>query len=126
MGGEALVSRARVSGDQGEALAARRLRERGYVILDRQWRCRFGELDIVCRSPEGVLCFVEVKRRREGSAGLPREAVTPAKQNRLRLTAQAYLADRCLDDVPARFDVAEVYEGKGGVFRVVYLENAFE
>lgn len=117
--------RKKESGDQGEALAARYLEERGYQILARQWRCRFGELDLVARSPEGVLCFVEVKRRGKGSIGLPREAVTPAKQKRLRLAAQSYLAACGLDDVPARFDVAEVYGEENGGLRVEYLEDAF-
>jgi len=115
----------KASGDQGEAQAAGYLEERGYAILDRQWRCRFGELDIVARSPEGILCFVEVKRRGSGAIGLPREFVDGRKQARLRRAAGAYLSFHGLD-VPARFDVAEVYEENNGSFRVVYLENAFE
>ena len=98
------MSGTKASGDQGEALAGRYLEARGYTILDRQWRCRFGELDIVARSPEGVLCFVEAKRRRRA--------------------ANLYMGFHGLD-CPARFDVAEVYEGKDGAFRVEYLEDAF-
>lgn len=119
------MSRTKSSGDQGEALAAQFLQAKGFTILDRQWRCRYGELDIVCRSPEGVLCFVEVKRRGRGSIGLPREFVDGRKQQRLRLAAAAYLGFHDLD-VPARFDVAEIYEGQSGGLRVIYLENAFE
>lgn len=119
------MSRTKTSGDQGEALAGRYLEERGYTILDRQWRCRFGELDIVAQSPGGVLCFVEVKRRGPGSIGLPREFVDGRKRDRLRKTATAYLLETGLDDVPARFDVAEVYVGKNGSLRVEYLEDAF-
>lgn len=115
----------KTSGDQGEARAARYLQERGYRILDRQWRCRFGELDIVCRSPEGYLCFVEVKRRGPGSIGLPRESVDGRKRARLRRAANLYLGVHGLD-VPSRFDVAEVYEEPGGALRVEYLESAFE
>jgi len=113
------------SGDQGEDRAAGHLEERGYAILERQWRCRFGELDVVAQSPEGVLCFVEVKRRGKGSIGLPREFVDERKRERLRRAAGAYLSFHGLD-VPARFDVAEVYEEDNGSLRVVYLENAFE
>ena len=65
------MSRTKTSGDQGEALAGRYLEERGYTILDRQWRCRFGELDIVAQSPGGVLCFVEVKRRGPAPSACP-------------------------------------------------------
>ncbi len=115
----------KTSGNQGEARAARYLEERGYAILERQWRCRFGELDIVAQSPDGVLCFVEVKRRGRESIGLPREFVDGHKQERLRRAAGAYMSARGLD-TPARFDVAEVYEENNGALRVVYLENAFE
>lgn len=119
------MSRAKDRGDQGEAWAAQYLQRRGYAILDRQWRCRFGELDIVARSPEGYLCFVEVKRRGPGAIALPRESVDSRKQARLRRAAAAYLGSHRLD-VPARFDVAEVREEAGGGLRVEYLENAFE
>ena len=114
----------KASGDQGEAAAARYLEERGYAILDRQWRCRLGELDLVCRSPEGVLCFVEVKRRGPGAIGLPREFVDGRKRERLRRAAGLYMSSGGLD-CPARFDVAEIYGEKDGALRVVYLEDAF-
>lgn len=113
------------SGDQGEAFAAEFLTARGYSILERQWKCRYGELDLIARSPEGVLCFVEVKRRGPGSIGLPREFVDGRKQEKLRKTAGAYLAVSG-EDCPARFDVAEVFEETGGGLRIEYLENAFE
>jgi len=125
MGSGAEMRGTKASGDQGEDRAARYLAERGYAVLERQWRCRFGELDIVARSPGGVLCFVEVKRRGRGAIGLPREFVDGHKRERLRRAAGAYMSFRGLD-VPARFDVAEVYEESGGGLRVVYLENAFE
>lgn len=114
----------KASGDQGEALAARYLEARGYAILERQWRCRFGELDVVAQSPGGVLCFVEVKRRGPGSIALPREFVDGRKRQRLRRSANLYMGFRNLD-CPARFDVAEIYEEKDGGLRVAYLEDAF-
>lgn len=118
------MSGKKASGDQGEDFAARYLARRGYTILNRQWRCRFGELDIVAKSPEGVLCFVEVKRRGPGAIGLPREFVDGRKQERLRRAANLYMGFHGLD-CPARFDVAEVYEEKDGALRVEYLEDAF-
>lgn len=114
----------KASGDQGEDFAARYLARRGYTILNRQWRCRFGELDIVAKSPDGVLCFVEVKRRGPGAIGLPREFVDGRKRERLRRAANLYMGFHGLD-CPARFDVAEVYEEKDGALRVEYLEDAF-
>lgn len=118
------MSGKKASGDQGEDFAARYLARRGYTILNRQWRCRFGELDVVARSPDGVLCFVEVKRRRPGAIGLPREFVDGRKRERLRRAANLYMGFHKLD-CPARFDVAEVYEEKDGGLRVEYLEDAF-
>ena len=62
-------------GDQGEDLTGDYLLARGCTLLDRQWRCRYGELDLVARDADGTICFVEVKLRSGGRAGLPREAV---------------------------------------------------
>lgn len=113
------------AGDRGEAEAARYLRKKGYTLLASQWRCRFGELDLVARSKKGVICFVEVKLRSPDAIALPREFVDAHKKERLRRAASAYLSRYALD-APARFDVAEVIEEKDGVMHVTYLENAFE
>ncbi len=119
------MTSAKAAGDRGEDLVARYLQKAGYTLLDRQWRCRFGELDLVARSREGIVCFVEVKLRGPKSMGLPREAVDARKQARLRRTAGAYLS--CYElDAPARFDVAEVYCEENGAMRVEYLAGAFE
>ena len=119
------MTSAKAAGDRGEALVARYLQKAGYTLLDRQWRCRFGELDLVARSREGIVCFVEVTLRGPKSMGLPREAVDARKQARLRRTAGAYLSRYELD-APARFDVAEVYCEENGAMRVEYLAGAFE
>lgn len=113
------------AGDRGEGAAARYLEARGYAILSRQWRCRYGELDLVARDSRGTVCFVEVKLRGAGAIGLPREFVDGRKQARLRRAAAAYLAKTGLGDAPARFDVAEVYEDRDGALRLEYLEDAF-
>ena len=119
------MSTAKASGDRGEAQVARYLRKKGYTLLASQWRCRFGELDLVARNRQGTICVVEVKLRGAGSIALPREAVDARKRARLRTAAVAYLSKHEFD-CPARFDVAEVYESKNGELRVEYLENAFE
>ena len=103
-------------GDWGEALVEKYLSERG---------CRFGEIDLIAEK-DGVLLFVEVKLRTNLQYGAPREYVTVKKQEKLRAAALLYLSERELD-VPARFDVAEVYRGAdGGVARITYMKNAFE
>ena len=112
-------------GTAGEAYVAKELRKKGYTLLASQWRCRFGELDLVAKDRRGTICFVEVKLRGVGSIALPREFVDVRKQERLRKTAAAYLSSHDLD-VPARFDVAEVYEEQDGTLRIQYLESAFE
>ncbi|MBE6990588.1 MAG: YraN family protein [Ruminococcaceae bacterium] len=114
----------RQSGTWGEAQAASYLRRCGYELLAHSYRCRFGEIDLVARKGRTV-CFVEVKLRSNVQYGLPREAVTPRKQERLRKTALCYLSEHELD-CPTRFDVAEIYtDGAGGPARIEYLENAF-
>ena len=115
----------RQMGNQGEAEVAKYLRKKGYTLLASQWRCRFGELDLVARDKKGTVCFVEVKLRSEGTIALPREFVDARKQQRLRTAAALWLSQKELEDAPARFDVAEVYAEQNGGFRVEYLENAF-
>jgi putative endonuclease len=77
-------------GSGGERAAADFLRERGYHVLERNFRCRGGEIDLIALDG-GVLVFVEVKVRRTLSRGAPIEAVTLAKQSRVRRAAQEYL-----------------------------------
>lgn len=116
------------SGDRGESIVAGYLRRQGYEILETQFRTRRGEIDIIARSPENILCFVEVKTRKNAEFALAREFVTPAKQMRLRAAAQFYLA-RCGDgDQLCRFDVAEVYLSES-IFRrseINYIPQAFD
>lgn len=98
----------RRTGSRYEAMAAAFLEERGLRVLARNYRCRLGEADLVCR--EGaVLVFVEVKYRRDASCGLPQEAVTPLKQRRLRDTARFYLLAHGLSqETVCRFDVVAI------------------
>ena len=121
------MSTTREAGDRGEAMAAEYLRENGYEILASQFRCRFGEIDLIAWD-KSVLCFVEVKTRTNTDMALPREYVTSKKQARIRKTALFYLASNALD-CPARFDVAEVYADAPGdekSVKIVYLEDAFQ
>ena len=95
-------------GRWGEDLAAAFLEEKGCRIVDRNWKCRFGELDLVAEG-EGYLCFVEVKLRTRGGTEAGQAAVTPLKRRRMAEAARCYLgahpehAGRCV-----RFDVVTV------------------
>ncbi len=117
------MGRTQSAGNRGEAAVARYLRQKGYTLLESQWRCRFGELDLVARDRHSTVCIVEVKLRGTNSIALPREFVDSRKQQRLRSAAEVYLASKELD-APVRFDVAEVYD-EGGSLRIQYIENAF-
>ena len=77
-------------GTQGEAIASVYLQEKGYLLLDHQWHCRFGELDLVMKDKE-ELVFVEVKMKADNRSGHPEEMVSITKERRLKKAAWAYL-----------------------------------
>ena len=79
-------------GNAGEAEVARYLRKKGCTLLASQWRCRFGELDLVARNKKGTVCFVEVKLRGAGTIGRPPESVDQPEQERRRKAAACYLS----------------------------------
>ena len=106
-------------GRRGEDLAAAAYRARGYAVLERNWRCRAGELDLVC-AKGCTIVFCEVKARRGAEHGHPLEAVTAEKQRRLRRLAAIYLAGQRTYWQEIRFDVATLLGG-----RVEVLEHAF-
>lgn len=110
---------ARALGAAGEDHAARWYRRRGYRVLDRNWRCPDGELDLVlCRGDVLVVC--EVKTRTTERYGTPAEAVTPAKQFRVRRLASRWLTEHRQRYRRLRFDIAGV-ENR----RVSVIEGAF-
>ena len=111
-------------GELGENLACDELRRRGYAILERRYRTRFGEIDIVARHGD-VLVFVEVKARMGSAFGTGAEAVTAFKQRRVAQMAADFLARRRLHDRPCRFDVVTVDVHDNEPEIVVYAD-AFE
>ncbi|MFC5448322.1 YraN family protein [Paenibacillus aestuarii] len=95
-------------GNMGEALAESYLRERSYLILHRNWRCKIGEIDIVAEV-EGILVFVEVRTRRlSDHLGTAKESVDQRKQRKIRDIAQIYLHVFKKYDTRVRFDVVTV------------------
>ena len=95
-------------GVRGESLAAEHLVNVGLVILDRNWRCRWGELDLVVIDPDSVLRFVEVRTRTGTGFGTPAESVTADKCRRLRMLAARWLADHPGGRRRVAFDVIGV------------------
>jgi putative endonuclease len=111
-------------GRRGEALAAEKLAGRGYTLVDRNYRCAAGELDLVTRCAE-VWVFVEVRTRRGRAHGTPEESLTPRKRGHLVAAAQTYLQDHGLHDVPWRIDLVAVeFSPAGELLRVDVVENA--
>ena len=107
-------------GAQGEEQAARWYRRHGYVVVARNWRSRHGEIDLICR--QGSLVVVaEVKTRRSDAYGHPAEAVTPAKQQRIRRLAAAWLAEQPPEsNREVRFDVVAILGGRIDVRQGVF------
>lgn len=112
------------TGKRGEELAAAHLAETGYRIIERNYRCLFGEIDIVAEEG-GTLVFVEVKSRRSAEYGDPQLAVGREKQKKISRIALHYLTERHLCHRPARFDVVAVKMLLGQV-RIELIRNAFE
>jgi putative endonuclease len=96
-----------VSGVPGESIACQHLLQKGFKILDRNYRCRSGEVDVVARDG-GATVFVEVKERHGGAHGEGYEAVTFGKRKRLIRAARLYAASHGLTETPIRFDVVSV------------------
>ncbi len=113
----------RSSGAWGEELALRYLTRRGYELVERNYRTRYGELDLILRDGD-TLVFVEVKLRRGTGFGDPLEAVTPRKQTTIRSLAEQYLLDREPSFDTARFDVVGILID-GESTRVRHIVDAF-
>ena len=117
----------RETGILGESLALRYLVDKGYEVLERNYRTRYGEIDLILRNTN-ALVFVEVKARRGRGLGDPLEAVTPGKQARVRLMAEAYLAERGpgfaegFEEI--RFDAVGILVGAGRN-EIRHVEDAF-
>ena len=111
-------------GDKGETIAVNYLTNAGYVILERNYRCKQGEIDIIAQKCD-VLVFIEVKTRRTLRYGTPGAAVDYKKQQRIIRSAAWYI--RCRDvNMHCRFDVVEVLSMPSGSAKINHIVNAFE
>ena len=121
------MGRNNLVGAWGEAVAAEYLRKKRYKIQAAGYTCKFGEIDLIV-SNRKYLVFVEVKLRKSDSYAKARDYVDRRKQEKLRLTASLYLSENPCD-LPARFDVIEIYapEGTATVHPEIYhMEDAFQ
>lgn len=119
-----MLNRKQQFGKSGEDLAARHLSKNGYEILCRNYRTRFGEIDIIAKNG-GFTVFIEVKSRRTATFGHPKHAVTPEKQVRISKAALYYLKMTDQPRIRARFDVVTIFQSDQKT-DVEIIRNAFE
>ena len=111
-------------GRYGEDVAARHLTDAGLEILERNWRCAEGEIDIVARE-HGAVVICEVKTRSSDRYGVPAEAISRRKADRLRRLAYLWLQAHHARGVEVRFDVVSVTRSRRGAAVVEHLRAAF-
>ena len=119
-----MTEKTKTLGKRGEDIAAAFLEKKGYNILFRNYKCSFGEIDIIAKHKK-TLSFIEVKTRSTKKYGLPQEAVTPVKQAKISRVALEFVQRYKMDNRAARFDVVSVQSLNDG-YEVDLIENAFE
>lgn len=110
-------------GDLGENAAAKYLKKNGYKILGRNYRKKYGEIDIIAEKDDSI-AFVEVKTRKNDDFGRPCEFVDKRKQERIKKTALSYICEKGYD-AGFTFDVIEVYGENGKVREINHIIGAF-
>lgn len=117
------MNKKKIIGDSGEEFVAGRLQDWGFAIAERNYRSRYGEIDIIAENGQLIL-FVEVKLRSSGAIAAPREFVDRRKRQRIIATAGCYISQTETKLQP-RFDVAEVYATENG-YKLNYIPDAFD
>lgn len=112
-------------GEQGERIALAFLMRQRFKIVARNYRCKFGEIDIIAQDPENILSFIEVKTRSSPTHGTPQEAVHLRKQAQISRVALEFVQRHGLENHRARFDVVAVQFSPAG-YTVEIIKNAFE
>ncbi len=110
-------------GKKGEELALRFLKQNGYRIIQTNYTCKLGEMDIIAQEKD-VLVFIEVKTRTSMAFGPPQLAVTATKQHQLSKVASNFLKEKRIEDAKARFDVVAILLAPG-IEEIELIRNAF-
>lgn len=116
---------AKLTGDHGEAIACRFLRAKGYTIVDTNWHCRQGEIDVIAQDG-AVLVFVEVKTRRGLLPGEALATITPSKRRRMIAAAYSYISETGELDPLWRIDALAIMISPDGMARCTHVENALD
>ena len=111
------------SGKKGENLACKHLKKDKYKILEKNYRCKQGEIDIIAEDRAGVLCFIEFKARSRQDYGSAIEAVTPSKQKKLLATAFIYIESKKIKSKDMRFDIVSI---DLNAEEISLMKNAFD
>lgn len=112
------------TGRTGEEMALEYLLQRGYKLLERNWRCRYKEVDLIMENIDGIH-VVEVRTRKEPTAVEPEQTVDRRKQHNLEAAANSYLRSR-KTTAPVHFDIVSiVLDGSGKVLRLNHIQDAF-
>lgn len=112
-------------GKKGEDIAASFLEKKGFQVIQRNYRQKIGEIDIIAKQNEWLV-FIEVKTRKSVRFGMPFEAVTQAKQTQIGKVALDYMTRNNLLDQPVRFDVISILFTGNGKTDIEHLPNCFE
>ncbi|MCY4529724.1 MAG: YraN family protein [Chloroflexi bacterium] len=121
-----MTTRRQRTGELGEELASRRLRDAGYRILERKHRTPHGEIDLVCER-DGTVVFVEVRTRRPSGFGSPEESITPEKAAHMSDSAQHYIQSACVEYHDWRIDLVAIELAHNGrLLRYEVIENVVE
>jgi putative endonuclease len=112
-------------GFKGEDLAVQYLKKKGFKVIERNYHCPWGEIDLIAREKE-TLVFVEIKARSSAEYGLPHDAVDRFKQKKIIQAARIYLAEHHLnEEIPARFDVVAIHLTPSGP-AIELIKDAFQ
>lgn len=111
-------------GNKGENLACIFLEKHNYIIVEKNFSCKQGELDIIAKSPSNFLVFIEVKTRNNLKYGMPCEAVTPYKQKHIKLASKFYIYKNKVDNIDIRYDVIEILKHYNKIY-IHHIKNAF-
>ena len=119
-----MLNRQQIFGKKSETEAVKHLKKLGYKIIEKNYKTKIGEIDIIAKDKD-TLVFIEVKARNSAKFGNPKQAVTSKKQKKISMVALQYLKSIKKSNVKARFDVVAVIKDKNK-YNVEIIKNAFE
>jgi putative endonuclease len=120
-----MVNLRQILGEQGERQAALYLKKKGYKVVTANYRCKYGEIDLIARDAD-ILIFIEVKTRTSTDFGVPAAAVDYRKQQQISKVAHHYLITHHNDDVDVRFDVISILSPRGQKTEFEHIPDAFD